>query len=193
MRTLRTGRLRLVPVTVDNAGSLWNVLQQPDLRTYQDLPSLGAAAFTDLVAKRPRVLRPGASGRFEWLIYVDGVRKPVGWVSLRIADRDLATAEIGYSIVREFRGQGIAAEAVRALLEEAFERAALTRVNAYCVPQNEPSRRLLERLGFKFEGTLPHGATVSGHTVDVLMHRMDRATWRQSGNSIVMPASGYPA
>jgi ribosomal-protein-alanine N-acetyltransferase len=193
MRTVRTLRLRLVPVTVDNAAALWNVLQQPDLRTYQDLPNVGAVAFAEMVAKRPKMLRHGASGRFEWLVYPQQSHKPAGWISLRIADRDLDTGEIGYSIVREFRGQGIASEAVTALLDEAFEQAQLSRLNAYCVPENQPSRRLLERLGFRFDGVLPHGATVSGHTVDVLMHRMERETWRQSGNSIVMPASGYPA
>jgi RimJ/RimL family protein N-acetyltransferase len=193
MRIIRTERLRLTPVTVQNAGALWHVLQQPDLRTFQELPSVGAAAFVDMVAKRPKVLRPGASGRFEWLVHVQRIRKPVGWVSLRIAERDLTTAEIGYSIVRDFRGRGIATEAVRSLIDEAFAQAGLTRVNAYCLPENTPSRRVLERLGFSQEGVLPRGATVNGHIVDVLMHRMDRERWTQSGNSIVMPASAYPA
>ncbi len=193
MRTIRTPRLRLDPVTVHNAGALWAVLQQPDLRTYQDLPNVNAQAFTELVSRRPKRLHPGASGRFEWLVHVIGDRKPAGWVSLRIADRDLATGEIGYSIVREARGKGVATEAVRALLVQAFDEAALTRINAYCVPENAPSRRLLERLGFTFEGVLPHGATVGGTPVDVLMHRMDREKWVQSGNSMVMPATGYPA
>lgn len=193
MRTLRTERLRLTPVTVQNAGTLWHVLQQPDLRSYQELPSVGAAAFTDMVAKRPKVLRPETSGRFEWLIYVSRVRKPVGWVSLRVAERDLATGEIGYSIVRDFRGRGIAIEAVRALLDEAFTEGGLERINAYCLPENAPSRRLLERLQFSTEGVLPRGATVNGHIVDVLMHRMDRRRWIQSGNSMVIPASAYPA
>jgi ribosomal-protein-alanine N-acetyltransferase len=185
--------LRLTPVTVQNAGALWNVLQQPDLRTYQELPSVGAAAFADMVSKRPKVLRPGASGRFEWLVYVHRIRKPVGWVSLRVAERDLQTGEIGYSIVRDFRSRGIATEAVRTLLDEAFTQAGLVRVNAYCVPENMPSRRLLERLEFSSEGVLPRGATVNGHIVDVLMHRMERERWIQSGNSIVIPASAYPA
>lgn len=193
MRTIRTERLRLTPVTVQNAGALWNVLQQPDLRMYQELPSVGAAAFADMVSKRPRVLRPGTSGRFEWLVYVTRVRKPVGWVSLRVAERDLATGEIGYSIVRDFRGRGIASEAVRVLMDEAFTQGGLTRINAYCLPENKPSRRLLERLSFVPEGTLPRGATVNGHIVDVLMHKMERDRWFQSGNSIVMPASAYPA
>jgi RimJ/RimL family protein N-acetyltransferase len=190
---MRTARLRLVPVNVENAGALWMILQQPDLRTYQDLPNVGAPAFTELVSRRPKRLYPGASGRFEWLIHVAKLRKPIGWVSLRIAERDLSAGEIGYSIVRDVRGQGIASEAVQALLGEAFEEAGLTRVNAYCVPENMPSRRLLERAGFVFEGVLPHGATVSGTPVDVLMHRLDRELWLQSGNSMVMPASAYPA
>ena len=193
MRTIRTQRLRLVPVTAENAASLWNILQQPDLRTYQDLPNVGVSAFAEMVSKRPKRLHPAASGRFEWLVYLVGVRKPAGWVSLRIAEREMASGEVGYSIVRDFRSRGIATEAVRALVNEAFENARLARVNAYCVPENEASRRVLERVGFRPDGTLPHGATVSGQPVDVLMHRIDREVWRQSGNSMVMPASAYPA
>jgi RimJ/RimL family protein N-acetyltransferase len=146
-----------------------------------------------MVSKRPKVLRPGTSGRFEWLIYVNRIRKPVGWVSLRVAERDLETGEIGYSIVRDFRGRGVATEAVRAMLDEAFTEGGLARINAYCLPENQASRRLLERLAFAQEGTLPRGATVNGHIVDVLMHKMDRDGWIQSGNSIVTPASAYPA
>lgn len=190
---MRTARLRLDPVTVQNSDALWAILQQPDLRTYQDLPSVAADAFSELVSRRPKRLHCGASGRFEWLIYISGSRKPVGWVSLRVAERDLATGEIGYSLVRDARGKGVADEAVRALLSEAFDEGGLERVNAYCVPENMPSRRLLERLGFAFDGILPHGATVGGTPVDVLMHRLDRERWLQSGNSIVMPATGYPA
>jgi RimJ/RimL family protein N-acetyltransferase len=193
MRTIRTLRLKLVPVTVQNAGALWNVLQQPDLREYQDLPSVGVATFTDMVSKRPKRLRPGASGRFEWLVHLSRVRRPVGWVSLRISERDLATGEIGYSILRDFRRRGVATEAVQLLLREAFEEARIIRVNAYCVPENVGSRRVLEHLAFTLESTLPHGATVNGHAVDVLMHRLDRERWVQSGNSMVMPADAYPA
>lgn len=193
MRSIRTARLRLVPVTFENALALWRVLQQPDLRVYQDLPNVGAALFSEMVAKRPVQLAPEVTGRFEWLIHITGSRAPVGWVSLRIADRDPNTGEIGYSILREFRRRGIATEAVRVLISEAFTTAKLARVYAYCVPENEGSRAVLERLGFRFEARLPRGASVSGQTVDVLMHRIDRADWDQSGNSIEMPASAYPA
>ncbi len=193
MRTIRTRRLRLVPVTPANAGLLWKVLQQPDLRVYQDLPAVGAATFVDMVGRRPKRLHASASGRFEWMIYIAQTRKPVGWVSLRIAEREPTAGELGYSLLRDYRGRGIATEAVSALVNEAFEQARLRRVNAYCVPQNEASRRVLERVGFECEGSIPHGATVSGSPVDVLIHRIDREQWRQSGKTIDIPASAYPA
>lgn len=189
MRTLRTARLRLTPVTTQNANALWHVLQQPDLRRYQDLPNVGAPAFAQMVSRRPRRLLPGEAGRFEWLIYAQRIRKALGWISLRIPERDRSTGEVGYSILREYRGQGIASEAVRALLAEAFESALLERVRAYCVPDNAASRRVLEHNGFEFDGVLPHGASVNGEVVDVLAHVIVRQQWLQSGNSIEIPAS----
>jgi len=189
MRVLRTRRLTLTPVTVHNATVLWNVLQQPDLRRYQDLPSVGAAAFADLVSRRPKVVRPGAWGRFEWLVYFEGFKRAAGWISLRISEREPEAGEIGYSILREFRSRGIATEAVGALIAEAFERAELTTLRAYCVPENEASRRVLEHAGFDFERILPHGASVNGEAVDVLAHVLTEERWRQSGKTMEIPAS----
>jgi len=193
MRVIRTVRLRLVPVSFENAGQLWKMLQQPDLRTYQDLPNLGRNAFAELVGSRPRQLVPGGTGRFEWMVKPLRSRDALGWVSLRIVERETNAGEIGYSILREHRGHGIATEAVRALLREAFEAAGLSCVQAFCVPDNLASLRLLERLNFRSDGVLPHGATVSGRPVNVLIHRLERNRWVQSGKTMEMPASAYPA
>lgn len=193
MRAIRTERLRLVPVTPRNFAELWDLLQQPDLRTYQDLPKVALKIFGEMVAARPRRLVPGANGRFEWLIRPAGSRKAAGWVSLRIAEREPGAGEIGYSVLREHRRCGIATEAVRALLVEAFEAAKLSRVQAFCLPENLASRRLLDRLNFHSDGVVPQGATVSGRPVDVLIHRLERSRWLQSGKTIEMPASAYPA
>ncbi len=177
MRTIATERLRLVPVTVKNANVLWNVLQQPDLREHQDLPDVDAEQFARMVAARPVAMRPGAHGRFEWLIYRRGEPDPAGWVSLRIGDRSTTVAEIGYSVLREQRGRGFAAEAVGALIDESFGRGHLRRVRAYCVPENMPSRTVLARTGFERDGVLPNGATVQGRAVDVLAFVIEREAW----------------
>jgi len=187
MRVLSTGRLRLVPVTPENADVLWQVLQQPGLREFQDLPDADPAQFRRMVASRPARLEPGAWGRFEWLIFLEDVDAPVGWASLRVGERATSAAEIGYSVVQSYRGRGIATECVRALIGEAFLQLHLRKVRAYCVPQNQPSRAVLASVGFEEDGILPHGATVGGRPVDVIAYVLDRAQW--SGHSIVTPAS----
>jgi ribosomal-protein-alanine N-acetyltransferase len=178
VRTIRTARLRLVPVTVENAGILWEVLQEPDLRDYQDLPNVNRAQFLRAVGQRPTRFGPGTSGRFEWLVhFAQGQSEPLGWVSLRVQENDRTSAEIGYSVVRVYRGRGIATEAVEALIDEGFERASLRRIRAYCLPENRSSRAVLRRTGFSGDGTLPRGATVQGKPVDVLAHTLEREEW----------------
>lgn len=177
MRTIRTRRLRLVPVTSANAGMLWRLLQEPDLRDYQDLPDVDRASFLRVVSARPTHFTPGAIGRFEWLLHSNEQSDPLGWVSLRISDANRSTAEIGYSVVRAHRSKGIATEAVAALIEEGFKRARLHEIRAYCLPENLSSRAVLRHNGFDDQGTLARGATVQGKPVDVLVHSLDRTRW----------------
>ncbi|MBV8636752.1 MAG: GNAT family N-acetyltransferase [Candidatus Eremiobacteraeota bacterium] len=179
MRTIVTARLRLVPVTPENSDVLWSVLQQPDLREFQDLPEVDRPQFRRMVAARPRNLVPGSWGRFEWLLQLTDTDEPAGWASLRIAERSTTTGEIGYSVVREYRGRGFASEALRAIVDEAFSNLDMRKVRAYCVPDNAPSRRVLANAGFEEDGVLPHGATVRGKPVDVLGFVLERVRWIQ--------------
>ena len=50
-------------------------------------------------------------------------------------------------------------------------------MRAYCVPENRSSLAVLRRAGFESDGVMPHGATVSGHPVDVLAHVLERDRW----------------
>jgi RimJ/RimL family protein N-acetyltransferase len=178
VRLIRTARLRLVPVTVANAGILWEVLQAPDLRDFQDLPNVNRAQFLRTVGARPSRFGPGVVGRFEWLLHFAAEPgPPLGWVSLRVGENDRMSAEIGYSVVRTYRNRGIATEAVAALVDEGFHRAGLQRIRAYCLPENQSSRAVLKRSGFENEATLPRGATVQGRPVDVMSHALERDTW----------------
>lgn len=177
MRVLRTERLHLVPVTPANAGVLWHVLQAPHLREYQDLPDLSLEQFVAAVSERPTSLDAGTAGRFEWLLYRDGGDEAIGWISLRIAERTRSTGEVGYSIVRDYRGLGFASEAVSALIEEGFASAGLQRIRAYCVPGNLSSRHVLQNNRFEDDGVLPHGATLAGQPVDVIAYTLERARW----------------
>jgi [ribosomal protein S5]-alanine N-acetyltransferase len=59
--------------------------------------------------------------------------------------------EIYYGIAPYFRGQGIASQALRRLLQMAAANDEVERVIAHIFPRNVPSRRLVIRMGFKLE------------------------------------------
>ena len=63
------------------------------------------------------------------------------------------SVEIGYGISAEHRGRGYAAEAVDAAVSWALRQPEVKRVDAETAPDNEASRRVLEKCGFVPTGT----------------------------------------
>jgi len=177
MRTLHADRLTLVPVEARNARELWDVLNAPDLRKYQDIPRVRAEEFERQVRARPKALRNGATGRFEWLVKAGEAQTPVGWISLRVNDRTPRIGEVGYSLVLSARGHGYASEALGAVIDETFATAELDEIQACIVPENVASRAVLDRTGFREERLLRSGAVIRGRHVDVLLFTITRAAW----------------
>jgi [ribosomal protein S5]-alanine N-acetyltransferase len=177
VRVLRTERVALLPVDARNARELWEVLNAPDLRKYQDIPRVRAEEFERQVRARPKSLRPGVIGRFEWLLRALDDREAIGWISLRVNDRTPRVGEVGYSLLQSARGKGYATEALRAVVDEAFLTGELDEVQACIVPENAASRKVLDRTGFREERLLRSGAVIRGRHVDVLLFSIPRASW----------------
>jgi ribosomal-protein-alanine N-acetyltransferase len=76
-----------------------------------------------------------------------------GGITLSNIRRGVAQmGSVGYWCGRPFARQGLTLNAVRALSEFSFRTLALHRLEAACIPENDPSRRLLARAGFAEEG-----------------------------------------
>ena len=65
-----------------------------------------------------------------------------------------AARSLGYSLGAAHWGRGYMPEAVRAILRYGFEGMTLDLITATCYPDNPRSRRVLEKCGFRYEGTL---------------------------------------
>src|ERR1700736_5378592 len=125
MRTLHSARIVLVPVDLRNARELWEVLNAPDLRKFQDIPRVRAEEFERQVRARPKELRANTSGRFEWVLRAGTPETAIGWISLRVNDRSPRVGEVGYSLVLDARGKGYPSEAPGAGIDEECESAEL--------------------------------------------------------------------
>jgi ribosomal-protein-alanine N-acetyltransferase len=64
--------------------------------------------------------------------------------------------ELGYALGKSFWGKGYATEAARAVVRYGFEQANVERIFAVAFPENQPSWRILEQLGFVYEKEVTH-------------------------------------
>ena len=190
MRLLHARRVTLAPVDGRNARELWEVLNGPDLRKFQDIPRVRPEEFERQVRTRPRNLRGGATGRFEWLLRAGEPERPLGWISLRVNDRSPRIGEVGYSLLPEARGQGFASEALQAVIDESFDAGALDEIQACIIPENTASRAVLDRTGFREERLLRSGAVIRGRHVDVLLFSLVRATWDRARRDALARTGG---
>jgi ribosomal-protein-alanine N-acetyltransferase len=77
--------------------------------------------------------------------------EPIGICGL-IKRETLADPDLGFAFLPRFWGNGYAIESAAAVMAHARETLRLPRVVAILAPDNHRSRRLLEKLGFRFEG-----------------------------------------
>ena len=75
-------------------------------------------------------------------------------------------ATLGYWIGAPYAGRGYMTEATQLVCDFGFESLRLHRIEASCLPHNEPSKKLLQRLGFEEEGYAKAYLQIDGHWQD---------------------------
>ena len=109
---------------------------------------------------------------FFWLLKAD--EKVIGNISVRNINRRMLTAEIGYGVAAEARGNDYATEAVRLVTQKAFTQSPLRKLIAYVHQENRASRRVLQKVGYKPEGVLREHYVVNGMPVNEIIYRIFR-------------------
>lgn len=85
------------------------------------------------------------------------------------------TAELGYYIAEEYWGKGIMTEAVKQICEYVFANSDIIRIYAEPFAYNIASCRVLEKVGFQYEGTLRSNAVKNGKVIDMEMYSLLKA------------------
>lgn len=80
------------------------------------------------------------------------------------------TGELGYYIAEEYWGNGITTQAVKQICKYVFENSDIIRIYAEPFSHNQASRRVLEKSGFKHEGTLRSNAVKNNYVLDMEMY-----------------------
>lgn len=104
----------------------------------------------------------------------------IGGIGLSNIRRGVSeTASLGYWVGQPFARQGYMTAVLPLVVDFAFERLGLHRLEAACLPTNIPSRSLLARTGFQQEGYAREYLCIAGKWQDHLLFailRGDRAS-----------------
>jgi [ribosomal protein S5]-alanine N-acetyltransferase len=148
MQTLHTSRLVLEPRVAAHADALYPQLADPRQREFHDDDPVSLEALRERF--RHGESRRSPDGREQWLNWALVLRggdvKAVGFVQATVQED--RRAWVAYQVATALWGQGLATEAVSAMIEHLASHHAVTQCMATVDRRNERSWRLLERLGF---------------------------------------------
>src|SRR5436190_22371449 len=159
--TINTSRLSLRRIRTEDVDDFYAVYSNLEVMRYWSTPPL---ANRDAARKLIGEIHEGLDRQelLKWGIALRADDKLIGSVTLFHLDFTHRRAEIGYALGRAHWGNGYMQEALKAVVNYAFDVLNLHRIEADVDPRNDASVRTLERLGFKREGYLRERWQVSG-------------------------------
>jgi RimJ/RimL family protein N-acetyltransferase len=150
---VETRNLILRRIQITDTGAIFSILGDDEVTRYYD-----DTTFTDVSQAKDQIetWENGYINKrcIRWGIArkVDGsIIGSCGYYGLHVWH---LRASIGYELSRQFWRQGIMTEALSAIIDLGFMEMGLNRIEAVVMPENIPSIRLLEKLGFHNEGIL---------------------------------------
>jgi ribosomal-protein-alanine N-acetyltransferase len=96
----------------------------------------------------------------------------VGLVWINVRESDETTGWVGYWLLPAARGRGLATRAVRLISTWAVREMGLTKIRLTTEPENDRSRRVAERSGFRQTAFLHHQATIDGRLIDQVVYEL---------------------
>lgn len=173
MDTLETARLLLRPWSMEDLADFNRYCQDSQVG-----PNAGWKPHESLEESRG-ILEgwiKGVDGEMNWAVVPKETGRASGSISLMLDGRRPEVPncrEMGYVLSREEWGKGYMTEAAKAILAYGFETLGLEMISINHYAYNSRSRRVIEKCGFTYEGTLRRGAGLyDGRVEDVCCYSM---------------------
>ncbi len=147
---LYSARLQMRLLRRQDAPALLALYSDPPVIAYTPLDLLDSLSAAE--AYVAAVIENFMYGNYCWVLIHPQELVVIGTISLPQVDWQGRKAEIGYTLAVSYWGQGLATEAVSIIADYCFKYLGLWRLEAYLLPENVASVRVLEKNGFRCEG-----------------------------------------
>lgn len=166
--TLLTDRLRLREPSMDDRDDLHAMISMPEVTRFSNWVDAPSKAQIERSLKWMCKIFPKGTG-CSWIIEDRASGQLFGAIRFNSFDRPARCAELGYELHPSAWGKGLMSEAAQAVVRCGFEVFSLNRIEAWTLPGNGASDRVLEKAGFQYEGTLRQKARFKGAYHDFRM------------------------
>jgi RimJ/RimL family protein N-acetyltransferase len=173
---IRTERLLIRQMTADDAESLWERRNEPDVAKYQNWSTPYPREDAERIAVGVGEMDGPENGEWWMASLEDADGTVIGDLALHLSENG-HTAEVGYTLHPDRWVQGYAVEALEALVAYLFETLDITRAFGMLHPDNPPSAQVLERVGMLFEGHTRKSFWLDGEVSDDWIYGMLREDW----------------
>jgi RimJ/RimL family protein N-acetyltransferase len=158
---LKDEGITLRPPEEQDLAAIERGIRDPDVVRSFGYPTLSAEELLELNRTR------WDNGEAATFAICDATGECVGHVFVNLADA--GRGSIGYWILPEARGKGLASRAVRLVSRWAFRDLGLARLGLSTEPSNHHSQHIAERCGFRREGVLRSYGEIDGRRVDYVL------------------------
>lgn len=180
-------KFTLRPVTVADADDLWPHVSNPELSQFMSWgPHASREVTSGFLQAQVDALAKGTI--LNWAIELEG--KARGLVALAgitwrfSTDWRVDRAELGYWIGQPYWGQGVMTEATLHAMKFAFETLGLHKVTVGHMEGNEPSKRIIEGLGFRYVGVQLEDAWKHHAWQDHHRYELTAGEWSDSARTM---------
>jgi len=146
---LETERLILRQLVEGDVGAIYQMRSDAETMRFIREPQSReeSANWVELVSSRWANEKIGFCAMIE-----RSSEKFIGWCGLWQL-KETGEIEVGYAVGKSFWGKGYATEAATRFLDYAFEKLQLEKVVAVTRPENAASRRVMEKIGMRYDYT----------------------------------------
>ena len=183
MPDLETPRLRLRKLTMQDAHDIYHYSKDREVARHvlwDAHRSIGESrAYLRFMLRKYRLKEPAS-----WGIEYVATREIIGTIGFMWIQNDNASAEIGYSLSRDYWNRGIMTEALKAVIEYGFNYLNLNRIEAQHETTNPASGAVMRKCRMQKEGTLRSRLMNKGRFVDVDLYAILRKDFAELGRKL---------
>lgn len=173
MPILETDRLLLRKLTMRDAQDIYAYSRDPVVAKHvlwdAHTSIYDSRGYLRFMLRKYRMGEPASWG-IEW----KATRQVIGTIGFMWIQHENASAEVGYSLSRQFWNKGIMTEALQEIIRYGFQSLNLNRIEAQHETDNPASGAVMRKCGMVKEGTLRQRLLNKGKFVDVDLYAILR-------------------